>query len=473
MVLLQVILILAAVTVIFWWTTTTRSEQTDGSIIRMPTILVSGWLISAAMFGPNFYAIRVPGVFDITIERILFLLMIFSMGIGMWTGKFSGKTPIGVEILMFGFIVLCILSMLRTGFFPYLPQYTTPWYAFITGYLFPFLAFWFAKHYLAESKDIRTVLITLWGIGAYIGLIAFLEYFDFKQFIFPRYIANPEFELHLDRARGPFLNSAVNGTAILFGLICAFHLAFLKKGLFRILIIFSLPLFFAAVFFTLTRSVYLGLILVLVVFYGWYKTPFPKWKLFSIPLALILLAGMLSFPRLLSQERREGGIYQVDEVKVRLALILRSIEMVSEHPFVGVGLSQFVPASTQLYKARFPFLAESEREQLQHHHLLGLAVELGIFGLFIYLSIIFLVFRRLKQLKEFLPRSGIDSDNLRIVISAIWIIYLCTNFFIEPSNHLFLNVVPFLFAGIADGIYHRGRQADWYSAVSGGRPIHV
>jgi len=86
----------------------------------------------------------------------------------------------------------------------------------------------------------------------------------------------------------------------------------------------SLLLFFPAVFFTLTRSVYTGLLISLFIFLGWYKTSFSKWKLVSLPLVLMLIVGIVNTPRLLSTERREGGVYQLEEVNIRLVLLEKS-----------------------------------------------------------------------------------------------------------------------------------------------------
>ena len=126
------------------------------------------------------------------------------------------------------------------------------------------------------------------------------------------------------------LNAAFNGVGILIGFISGLHLLDKKTGFTRVFYQASLLLFFPAVFFTLTRSVYLGLLITLLIFLGWYKTSFSKWKLISLPLALLLIVGVVNSPRLLSTDRREGGVYQVDEVNIRFALMEKSYFLFSE-----------------------------------------------------------------------------------------------------------------------------------------------
>jgi O-antigen ligase len=289
-------------------------------------------------------------------------------------------------------------------------------------------------------------------------VISFLEFIDQKQFVFPRYIANPEIGIHFDRARGPFLNAPYNGEAILIGFISGLHLLQKKTRFSLFLHQVALLLFFPAVFFTLTRSVYVAMVVALIVLLGWYKTSFPKWKLISLPLIIVVIVGIANSPRLLSTERRVGGVYQVEEVNVRFALLKRSAYLFSENPFLGIGLAQFLPSSLRSYKGRTPYSTD-ELTAIQHNHLLGIATELGLPGALLYLTLIILILRRLKQLSGKLPETGIMGNNLRIIIFSIWCVYLTNNLFLEPSNNLFVNAVPFLFAGLADGLYVRSLQS--------------
>jgi O-antigen ligase len=157
---------------------------------------------------------------------------------------------------------------------------------------------------------------------------------------------------------------------------------------------------------------------------------------------------------LLSKERKKGGVMQIGEIVVRFELINRSFQMVKDRPLGGVGLAQFVPASLEAYKGRGT-VAESADEVIQHNHLLGLAVELGIFGLLVYLIPIILIFRRLYQMRGRIPETGFMGTNFLILCTVIWISYLNVNMFLEPSFFLFYNAVPFMFGGIADGVYSR------------------
>jgi O-antigen ligase len=197
----------------------------------------------------------------------------------------------------------------------------------------------------------------------------------------------------------------------------------------------------------------------LCIFLVWYRTSFPKWKLISLPLAIVLIVGIAYSPRLLSSERREGGVAQKQEVDVRFALMTKSYVLFSAQPITGIGLSQFIPSSFGSYKGPVSFSMEEMEPQLQHNHIMGIAVELGVPGLLAYLTLIFLILQRLKQIKAKLPEAGIMGKNLSIAIFTMWCVFLETGLFIETSLDVYTHAVPFLFAGLADGLYARSLES--------------
>lgn len=454
-VLLLIISILAGATAVLCCLSVSQRYCPPEQAMRLSTPIFGVWLLSCAVWGPYFLAVRLPGFFDITIERVLFACLLFLLGIGACTGQISLRGNATLELLMLLFVAVCVVSMTVHGFTPQLPEFPSPWNIFITGYLFPFIVFVFAKQYLAAEPDITLVLSILFFLGCYLAVTAFFEFTNLRQFVFPRYINDPKVWLHYERARGPFLNAAFNGTALLFGCACGVHLMHKMKGLVaRALCGLGLFLFVPAFFFTQTRAVYLGAVLLAVFLLGFYTTRYPKWKVWALPVTLALVLLLVNIPRLASEERRVGGVLQKVEVEQRLGLIKRSLLMFFDRPFFGVGLAQFIPASLKEYQGKVPFFASFEA-LTQHNHLIGMMVELGIVGTLVYCAIVVTVFRRLVRLIRILPSSGFLGKNFAAIIICIWVLYLNNNFFVEPSYCLFVNAVPFMFAGIADGLYTR------------------
>jgi hypothetical protein len=422
--------------------------------VSIRAFLFSLWLVAAAMWGRGFYQYKVAGLFDLTIERALFIAVLFILTAGLISDSPIVRGKRSIELLLFLLCLICVVSMTVHGFAPTSPKNPSPWNIFISAYLFPIAAYLFAKKYLVAERDIAFLFQALFYLALYLGIMAFFEFYDLRQYVYPRFINDPKVWLHLDRARGPFLNSALNGFTLIIGFLCGVHLLAFKRGVARLLHLFLMSVFFPAVFFTLTRSIYLCFLLTLGTLLFAYRTEFPKWRLLAFPLAAVLIFALMNLPRLASSERREGGVYQVTEVRLREALIKRSVIMVTDNPVFGVGLAQFIPASVARYKGLVS-IPETAEEQTQHFQLLNIAVELGLVGVSVYLGIIVLFFRRVYSLFLGLPKSGFIDSNLALLIGVALGVYVLNNFFIDSSFQLFPNAVFFTFGGLADGLYCR------------------
>jgi O-antigen ligase len=420
-------------------------------------VFFSAWLVSTAVFGSYFFALRVQSLFDITIERILFCSVIVFLVTMPLRNRKMRRQGAATEILMLLFLIYCFVSMLLHGFFPARPADPSPWFLFITAYLFPFIAFYFAKYCITRDEDISLVFHCIFFLGVYIALIAPLEFFGLREWIWPRYIGDTSIWLHLDRARGPFLNSAFNGTALICGFVCGVFVLKQKEGLGRLIFSFLLCLFIPAIFFTQTRSVYLGFFLALLGMLFFYRVSFPKWKALALPVSIVVLFLLAQVPNLLSAERRIGGVFQISEVTERLSLLTRSLLIFMDHPLLGVGHAQFgitVKNYLGALPVPFEFVAVT-----QHNQIMGMLAELGLIGTSLYLSIVGIIFFHLFSLSGKIPRNDISRYNMLLSIGLIMLVVVVNNMFVEPAYCLFINAAFFTFGGIADGLYNRYRPA--------------
>ena len=139
-----------------------------------------------------------------------------------------------------------------------------PWYQFLSGYLLPFFSFVIVKRFLHPERDYPRVFGILFVIGVYLCLVAFLEEFKIDEYIFPKYIADPDIPLHLDRARGPFLNAAFNGLFLCVAFLSGLALLPFKHRFDRLFHVMLMVLLFpVAVYFTHTRSVLLQFVVII------------------------------------------------------------------------------------------------------------------------------------------------------------------------------------------------------------------
>ncbi|NDY56355.1 O-antigen ligase family protein [Desulfovibrio sulfodismutans] len=276
-----------------------------------------------------------------------------------------------------------------------------------------------------------------------------MERFHLDALIYPSYITDKTILLHLDRSRGPLLNAAFNGLAMTICFVAGLMLRPMVSPGRRFLILILLPLFFVGVFFTSTRSAYLVFLLALGTVLFFLRSRGERWKLTPLILTLCLVAVAANTERLFSSSRERGGIAQMEEVDIRFQLIAKSLRLIREHPVLGVGLAHFsVSDSPETYQDN------------QHNHLIGMAVELGVIGVSVYLCLLILIFRRLYALARN-PRVDRDAWANTIILLTLGITAaLVNNVFVEASLCPFINVATFTFAGLASRLLEHPETLD-------------
>jgi len=420
-------------------------------LAETPTWIFTAWFIAAVFWGGRFLTIRVPGLFDITIERLLFLPILVSLAYRMIRRDEKGLPEDLMTHAAMGFLlILCLLSMTVHGFRPQHPGVPDPWFLFLSGYLFPTIVYMFLRTQKVNLIMLERILWTFFGIGCYLAILAYFEFFGLREYVYPRYINDPKIWLHLDRARGPFLNAGINGLFLVQAFLCGVYFYATHKTRRWILgpvLLGMIP----TVYFSQTRSVYLAFLLCAVGLAAFLKVDVPKWKILALPTALVMFLAIAISPRLVSPDRRAGGVYQVEEVKIRVVLIARSIEMIMERPFLGHGFGQFLRAGSERFRGRYPIPGTAE-EQVQHHHLLGLWAELGVIGLTTY---IFIMFRGLIRGTLVIFKKTWDERirNLGLVCVLGLSAYLLNNNFLEPAYFLPYNAAAFTFLAWAENLY--------------------
>jgi len=414
-----------------------------GRSLSALTPLFCLWIVSTVVWNTYYKSIAIPGMFDMSIERALLILLIFLALFQFFLGRVNISANYSVELAFVVFLVICVASMGIHGFNAYHPDFPRPFFIFLFSYVTPFLAFLFVKYYMANAQSYRLFFSTLFLLGIYLCVTAALERNDLHQYIYPQYITSLKYTMHLDRARGPFLNAAFNGVGMTIGFIAGILLLRHSGTFKRLAILILLALFFPGIFYTHTRSIYLIFLYCLFALLFFYRTYTSKWK--AVPLVLFLCISFIAadFKHIFSESREGGGIAQMEEVAIRFQLIERSKILFSSSPLFGVGLAQFSAVGSS---------PEFFHEQ-QHNHILGMAVELGLVGVSSYLFILLLIFYRLYSLASNPLNNTIDATNVLIMLTLAITINLINNVFVEPSYCPFVNILTFSFAGIIDRLH--------------------
>lgn len=422
-----------------------RQAARSSRKLRLSTLLLAFWIIGTIILTPYTFAIRIPGLPDLSIERLSFFGLLFASIVRIYTKDLTRPENSYIECIMLAFSTMCIISMARFGFVESYHAFPRPSFVFMIGYAIPFFTFAYTKRFVGEY-DALVVMKFLFWFGGYLVIISFMEHFGYRDSVIPSYIADTQLStLHLDRSRGPFLNAAFNGLALNITFMCGVMALQTIKGLRRWPYYLFLILHVPAIYFTRTRSVYVHFVMTAFVLMFVYRSRIARWKF--IP-GLVLIMGIVfiaKWDNLTSGDRVSGGLGQMKEVAIRLELAEKSLRLLMDNPFGGIGLAQFSTGS----------LFTPEEIELQHNHLIGMAVELGLPGAALYIMILLLVFHRLYKLCETVPESDFVNLNLVLLLATTLFVNLVNNFFVEPSLHMFTAVNFFFFAGVTDSLYEK------------------
>jgi O-antigen ligase len=332
---------------------------------------------------------------------------------------------------------------------------------FLNGYAVPFAMFVCAKNSFRSKKEVDRFL--LWfavPLSIYFPLNHIFEHYRITQLVFPRYILSPVIagvEIQWgERALGAFLQPVATGMAMVSVYVLSLYRLSIMRGTFpklvRVFITLITPI---AVFFSYTRSVYLGFFAAMAVL-GLFSR---RQRLIGMFIIVAVVLGVLgNWSNVTTSERSAGGLATEHTAMARLVLAEVSMKMFADRPFVGVGFTRFMEYSPAYVKTvRTTLLGYKEswigQNVNQHNQLLTILTEIGLIG---FLPLVFLYITLWRTLHRAVK---VDSDNydreLVVTIWAVWAGYTMNILFMEPRFFEFMNVLPYICAGIIVGGYQR------------------
>jgi putative inorganic carbon (HCO3(-)) transporter len=257
-------------------------------------------------------------------------------------------------------------------------------YSFLDRFgLVPFALFTLAPLIFGSAKQRNTLLIGLVAIGLYLGATGVLEGLHIWRLVFPSYIADPNVGIQWGRARGPFLESTGDGFCILCGMVAAgIALTSWRSQWARGACYLTIVLGGAALFFTLTRSVWIGGFLGGVCAMLLTR----QTRRIVVPVLLVgtvaVVATLALSPRIRSETigRTESQSPVWDRENTDLA----ALKIIAEHPLTGVGWENFINVSAPYMRQQPDYPITGVGLEV-HNVFLSHAAELGIPGLLLWL----------------------------------------------------------------------------------------
>lgn len=402
----------------------------------------------------HYWRLVIPGRWpDIDLPRMMFVFIWFVILIETVVGGRRLQPRTRIETAMLFLLTVILVVMVTKGHLQ-IRQ-------FLNGYAIPFAMFVCAKNIFKTKDQLQRFLLWLAvPLCIYFPVNHMFEYFRLTQFVFPRYILSPEISgqevVWGGRAMGAFLQPVATGSAMVtMYLLGMYKLSKMGGVVPRLIKVFITLLTPVAVFFTHTRSVYLGYFAAMVILLLFSR----KQRLAALFVIVAVILGILgNWSNVTTGNRQAGGLATRDTVQGRLVLAEVSLRMFQDRPFVGVGFTRFQEYShIYVRTVRSTVLGYREawigKHVNQHNQLLTVLTEIGLIG-FIPLVLIycwlFMVFIRARRTQV----ESYDSDFV-VTVWAIWVGYMINIQFMEPRFFEFMNAFPYILAGIVVGGYQR------------------
>jgi len=318
--------------------------------------------------------------------------------------------------------------------------------------IMPFLLFLTAPLAFRTHAQRQILLVAFVILGAYLGLTVLFETVKLDALIFPKYIIDPRYGIHIGRGRGPFVEAVTNGLALFTcAVACAIAVAQWRGPQARFIAGAVGLLCLAGSFMSLERSVWIAATVATCVGLLAARGARRYLPLVLVGLVVGLGAALLFVPGL--QKEVTQRVDQKETLWDRRNLARAALNMVEAKPLFGFGWARFQKDSADYFQqsADFPLTATSFGV---HNTPLAYAAELGLIGVALWaIGLLFGVGGALltRGPPELLPwRVGLLSVALAtlIVISAV-----------PPSA--WPNRAIWLFAGVVwSGRYASSRLAD-------------
>ncbi len=349
------------------------------------------YLICACCLSGRFWSVDAAG-FTWSMDRFVLALLIVVFAVRWAMGRIVLKPFTHHEGLLAGFVALLFVSTFTHEWRAMGPDNESPLIHLINGYMIPGVIFFMARHASIGERELHLTYGVFGLFGLYLVATAICEISGQWAFVVPRYIADPNVGIHFGRARGPMLQSVRLGTYLLFcaaattALVCGLRT---RKWWMCALAALLAPLYLLAIYFTYTRSVWMGAALILLVGVGF--TLRGRWRvfLFATAFASALVVMVAKGDQLVAFKRETSAADTRDSTYMRASFAYVSWKMFQDKPLTGFGFRQFQYESQYYLDDRTTALQlEQIRGYIHHNTVLSLLVELGFMGPILFLGIL-------------------------------------------------------------------------------------
>jgi len=303
----------------------------------------------------------------------------------------------------------------------------------------PFLAFLTAPLAFRTPRQRAILLVALVALGVWLGLTVWFETAHVDALVWPRYILNPHYGIHVGRGRGPFVDAVANGFALFVcAACCGVAVATWSRPGARVLAGVTALTCLVGSFLSLERSVWIGASAACVIT----LLAIRRLRPFFVPAAAVLALGVVGaitlIPGLSTSVSRRFNM--VGTIYDRENLTQAAVNMIEARPLTGFGWQRF-QVDSQLYFRQSQSFPLTATKLGVHNFLLSYAVDLGLPGLTLWAFGLLI-----GVASALLTRGPPDLDPWRVALLSVLIVFVVVSNSVPPT--LFPNLSLWLLAGV-------------------------
>ena len=397
-ILLPRLYVLAVVAAIAGWVLVivTLGSLTQGRV----DWIVLGWI---TFFPLGYYFLSFPATRPLfTLDRaVIALLILGAISIGR-PRAFPMLTDVRVAGWWWlGFLVISLLSIWELPYSEMIP----PLRILIDSFAMPAFLCWLIMCHFDVRKNLAWLHACSCIMSAYIWAIGFAELVTGRNLL--QFTDTTQFtqsgDVKLMRVDGPF----ESGTSYaLIGIIGFFFILYLRRYLPKRLPVWQATLHWVGVLAALGvglmpmhRGLVVALIAVCLVDYfsNIHLVSRRSWQV----LWLFLLAGIVT-AKILVPELYSDRVTGTDNIYSRLAQHKQTVQVITDHPIIGVGIDRFYTA-VSMSPRYFTSFRGFDSMNFAHNTILLIAAETGILGLMCYLLAQFFFARAIWRTRKINP----------------------------------------------------------------------
>jgi O-antigen ligase len=319
----------------------------------------------------------------------------------------------------------------------------------------PFLTFLVAPIAFRTERQRAVLLVALVGLGCYLSLTVVFEVARINALVFPKYILNLKYGIHIHRGRGPFVDAVANGFGLFVcAVACVVALTKWSRRGPRALAAMTAVLCVVGILLSVERSVWIGAVAASVVA----VLCAPRLVRYFVPAAAVaagaVAAALLLIPGLPAQVRQRYNA--VGTIWDRKNLAVAALNMIEAKPLTGFGWGRFQAESQDYFRQSqsYPLTATAAGV---HNFALLYAVELGIPGMTLWVTALLTGIGA-----ALLARGPPEIAPWRTGLIALFVIFVVVANAVPPT--LFANLSLWLWAGVVLSGDYATRGADHDSA---------